>query len=458
MKFHLYAWTIASLFVVIAACSDIEEHYEVLPTTLAPTLESNTITWEWTELYLDIERDLKGFRPAPTCRAMAYIQMGGFETVVPGMEKYRSLSNELNGYHPPVLKYATDKINWPIALNAYYARVHRFFLFGANNDQIFQINSLEAQQHELLSRGVAEGIVETSVKWGQDVADAIMAYSETDKEGAYQARTPNASDYFPPVGDGLWVPTLPDLNKPMFPHWGRVRTFAANISDLISIPPVYKYSTDPASNYYKDNYEVYDKVTNMTNENHWVAEFWSDDLTGMTFSPPARIFAIANQVMAHEKWNLEETLHMYAILGIAINDAAVAAWKSKYIYNTERPETYIRKYIDPDFKPILGEAIGNPGLTPAFPGYPSGHSTFAGVSERIFEHFFGKNYQFTDHCHYGRTEFDGAPRTYTSWKQMAEENAYSRIPLGVHIRMDCFEGLRLGNVMAIRALALDLQK
>ena len=41
---------------------------------------------------------------------------------------------------------------------------------------------------------------------------------------------------------------------------------------------------------------------------------------------------------------------------------------------------------------------------------------------------------------------------------MAEENAYSRIPLGVHIRLDCTEGLRLGKVIAFRAMNLNLNK
>jgi hypothetical protein len=40
---------------------------------------------------------------------------------------------------------------------------------------------------------------------------------------------------------------------------------------------------------------------------------------------------------------------------------------------------------------------------------------------------------------------------------MAEENAYSRIPLGVHIRMDCDEGLRLGHAVAENVLRLDLR-
>jgi len=456
MKFHLRPWPLALLLLVFAACSDIEEANEVLQYTDSPANISNDITWKWAELYLNIERDLAGFRPAPTCRALGYIHMGAYETAVPAMENYRSLSYVIDDFNPPVLYYDIAKINWPIALNAYYARVHRFFFFNANSQQIFQINSLEAEQLAELSENVPAGIVENSIQWGQSVANFIMAYAESDQEGSNQSRIAIPNDYFPPVGQGLWVPT--DQTGAMFPYWGRVRTFAAKNNDLVSIPPPYAYSADPSSSYYKDHLEVANTVNNMTEENHWIAEFWSDDLTGMTFSPPARIFAIANQVISKEKLNLEETLHLYCRLGIATNDAAVAAWKSKYIYNIERPQTYIRKYIDPDFKPILGEAIGKPGITPAFPGYPSGHSTFAGVGLRILEHFFGENYEITDNCHYGRSEFRGYPRTYTSWRQMMEEDAYSRIPLGVHIRMDCSEGLRLGNVVAVRALSLDLQK
>ncbi len=458
MKFHLRLWPLAFLLVVFAACSDIEEPYEVLPITKAPSLESNSITWEWVELYLQIERYLPGYRPAPTCRAMGYIHMGAFETVVPAMENYRSLSFVIENFTPPVLKYDIAKINWPIALNAYYARTHRFFLFNANDEHIHKITQLEAAQLEILSVGVAAGIVETSIEWGQDVANSIILFSETDREGADQSRLPSANNYFPPVGDGLWVPTLPTLSTPIFPYWGKVRTFAAFHNELLSVPPVHSYSTDPQSNYYKEHLEVANTVNNMTDENRWIAEFWSDDIPGVTFSPPARIFAIANQIISKENFNLEETLHLYCKMGIAINDGAVAAWKSKYTYNIERPETYIHKYIDPNFKPILGDAIGQPGITPPFPGYPSGHSTFGGIGLRIFEHFFGENYEITDVCHFGRTEFRGYPRTFTSWRQMMEENAYSRIPLGVHIRMDCYEGLRLGNVVAVQALALDLQK
>jgi hypothetical protein len=456
MKFHLYFWPVV-LTLLFVSCSDTQELDEILQKTQPPSLESSKITTSWTDLYLQVEKDLKGFRPAPTCRALAYIHMGGFETAVPGMIHYKSLNSVIAGFNPPVLNYEVSKINWPIALNAYYSKTFQFFLFNVNDAQIAQINGLEANQLEKLRVNVPDGIVENSIAWGQSVANAIIAFSETDQEGATQVRVPSPLNYFPPAGAGLWVPT--DNNSgALFPFWGRVRTFAAKNEDLISLPPVYKYSTDSTSKYYQDNLEVANRVKNLTEEDHWIAEFWSDDLTGMTFSPAARLFAIANQVVNKQDRDLEETLYMYCLLGIAMNDASVACWKSKYIYNTERPVTYIREHIDPNFESILGQAIGTNGMNPSFPGYPSGHSTFAGVSMRIFEHFFGEKYEFTDLCHQGRTEFRGYPRTFSSWQQLADEDAYSRIPLGVHIRMDCSEGLRLGNVMAVRALALDLQK
>ena len=83
-------------------------------------------------------------------------------------------------------------------------------------------------------------------------------------------------------------------------------------------------------------------------------------------------------------------------------------------------------------------------FTPPFPAYPSGHATFGAVAAEIFSGVLGENYQFTDRCHEGRTEFIGKPRTFTSFRQMAEENAYSRLPIGVHFRMDATSGVSLG--------------
>jgi hypothetical protein len=458
MKIFYQLFPLAFVLVLFSSCLREEEAFVERTVTNSPGAVSNDIVWEWTEEYLRIEKNLAGFRPAPTCRALAYINMGAYETAIPGMPALNSLSSAIPGFPALNLKYRTSQIDWAIALNAYYERTFQFFLFNASAADKLRIQNLYNDQLAELGADVPQGIINTSIEWGIEVANEVIAYSETDREGATQCRVPQPQSYFPPSGQGLWVPTSPDYNAPMFPYWGKVRTFAAQHGDLIALPPAAVYSADPNSTYYQENVEVANAVNNMTDDNHWIAEFWSDDLTGMTFSPPARIFAIANQLVSAEHMTMEKTLHLYCVLGIAINDAAVACWNSKYIYNTERPETYIRQYIDPNFRTILGEAINTPGISPAFPGYPSGHSTFAGVSWRIFEQFFGQQYDFTDHCHYGRVEFEGYPRTFQNWKEMAEENAFSRIPLGVHIRMDCVEGLRLGNLMGVRALDLELAK
>ena len=458
MNFHLRLWPFAFLLLAFVSCLKPEDPIEDIPSAPSASQGSNQIVWEWSELYLLIEKDLPGFRPAPTCRALAYINMGAYETAVPGMDHHKSLNSVIYDFPTVNPEYRASQIDWPIALNAYYARVFKFFLFNATQQHLFRIDELETTQLAALSTNIPQGIINNSIEWGQEVANATINYSETDHEGASQSRVARPTSYFPPVGEGLWIPTSPDYGRAMFPYWGKVRTFAAGSDDLVSPPPAYAYDTSATSDWYKDNLEVANSVNNLSHDDRWIAEFWSDDITGLTFSPPARIFAIANQVIEIEKLNLEETLLFYCKLGIAINDAAVGAWKSKYTYNTERPETFIRKYIDPNFKTILGEAIDVPGLTPSFPGYPSGHSTFAGVCWTMFDTFFGENYEFTDHCHQGRVEFNGFPRTFTTWKQMAEEDAYSRIPLGVHIRLDCSEGLRLGKVIAGRAANLNLDK
>ena len=74
----------------------------------------------------------------------------------------------------------------------------------------------------------------------------------------------------------------------------------------------------------------------------------------------------------------------------------------------------------------------------------------------VFGRAIGNNINFIDRTHEGRTAFRGAPREFTSFTDMAEENGYSRIPLGVHIEMDCTEGLRLGYEISDAINAYDL--
>jgi hypothetical protein len=76
------------------------------------------------------------------------------------------------------------------------------------------------------------------------------------------------------------------------------------------------------------------------------------------------------------------------------------------------------------------------------------------AAAEVLADIFGKNYTLSDYCHLGRNEFKSQPRTFTSFYKMAEENALSRIYLGVHFRMDCDSGVELGYLFGKKVNAI----
>jgi hypothetical protein len=314
-------------------------------------------------------------------------------------------------------------------------------------------------------------ILEDSKAWGQAVARAIWAWAITDPYGQDSDLNPFSNDATKPeyfynwktksqdsngkIIPGKWRPTNDNPDDGLFPFGGRFRTFVSNEAQKLCPAPL-TYSESKTSPFYAQALEVYSlSHSNMPYEDRWVSEFWSDDIEGQTFSPPGRIVAILDELFVREKSSLDKAIESVAKLGIGLNDFAVNCWHSKYVYNLERPETYIQRIIDPQWEPLLKNTLsGATGLTPPFPAYPSGHSTFAGGSAVLLSHLFGSNYNFTDLCHKGRFEFIGTPRNFNSLEEAMFENAFSRITLGVHFRMDCTAGFTLGQQTARRVLQL----
>lgn len=409
------------------------------------------ISDRWMRLYLDMDKDLSSFRPAAAARAIGYISMGAYEVILPGMHGYVTNATYQSSLKIPSLPINKYEINWHAALNAYYSEMFRYFMINRNASQTAQIDAVENEMNLEMRDKMFTDVFNNSTRWGEMVANAMIDFAISDREGSLQSLQAFPNDYVTPFGSGKWAPTDVNNRRALFPYWGKVRSFVAKDDDLLAMPPV-PYSEDINSEYYQQHKLTNDAVTYLTNDQRWQAEFWSDDIVGLTFSQPARLIAIARQVLNTENFRMDQTIYFYCKLGIAINDASVAAWNSKYSYNTERPETYIRKFINPSFNSILGNAINMPGLNPPYPAYPSANGTFAGIKEVVFGHFFGRSYKISDLSHEGRIEFMSNPRNFDNWNQMAEENAYSRIFLGVQVKMSCDEGLRLGNIIARKAI------
>ncbi|MEM7187849.1 MAG: vanadium-dependent haloperoxidase [Bacteroidota bacterium] len=443
-------WIFAITLFTLQSCTKDEDDLEVVvtdPTTVELASTTTQLIADWNTLWLEIDRYTSGMRPNATARALAYIHLAAYETAVADMNGYTSNRNRLEGFNIN-LDRRGNNVNLMLALNTTYAAVFEHFMFSVSNGAKSGITDLKQQYESELFANLSSSEIEQSLEWGDYVARRVISYSESDREAEAQILDPQPYSYEPPVGDGFWTYSA-DEERAWFPYWASVRTFVISPNQSSTIPPPIAYSENENSDYYAQMYEVYEVSTaarEEDNEDLWIGEFWSDDVESLMMSPPGRQFSIALQVVAQKELNYTETLALYLKLGFSLNDACVSTWADKYEYMVMRPNVYIQEFIDPEFQTNLYRFIYWPN--PSFPGYPSGHSAFASAAAGVFIAQFGDGINFTERSHEGRSEFRSTPRQFSTFSDMAEENAFSRVPFGVHIRMDCTEGLRLGYEIA----------
>ena len=142
--------------------------------------------------------------------------------------------------------------------------------------------------------------------------------------------------------------------------------------------------------------------------------------SGCKISP---FFEIA-QLAKKYNFELGKTLHLYAALGISINDAFIACWKGKYKFNLIRPITYIQKYISPNFNTLIP--------TPPFPEFPSGHSMQSGAAGEIYKYFLTDTIKITDYSNQYRVDIYGKSREFDNVSEMVSEISKSRFYGGIH--------------------------
>jgi hypothetical protein len=277
------------------------------------------------------------------------------------------------------------------------------------------------------------------VAHGASVARHIFEWSKSD--GGHEGFLRNFPPYTPPLGAGLWEPTPPGFLPALQPFWGSNRPFVLCSGAECSPDPPPAYSDDQRSTFYEEAYECYQAVTDLTAEQEAIVRFWSDD-PGTTPTPPGHSLSILTQVVRALELPLSRAAEAYAKVGIAVSDAFVSCWSTKYRDNLLRPVTYIRRLIDPDWTPLL--------VTPPFPEYTSGHSVQSAAAARVLTDLFGP-VAFTDRTHESR----GLPaRSFASFTDAAREAAVSRIYGGIHFRAAIDRGLEQGFCVGSRVRRL----
>jgi PAP2 superfamily len=264
------------------------------------------------------------------------------------------------------------------------------------------------------------------IVWGEFVANQILAARANDGSNAV-VLPPGGS------GPGVWVPTPPAFSPYLLPQWGFVVPFAMSSSSQFRPPG--PPSLD--SQQYADDYDEVKELgaavgSTRTDEQTEIALFWADGAG--TETPPGHWNSIA-QIIADTRGNtLEENSRLFALLNIAIADAAICAWDAKYTFNFWRPVTAIA-FAEPEL--YWMSFI----VTPPFPDYVSGHSTFSGAAATVLPLFYGtEDLPFTT----GSDFLPGVYRSFATCLDAAEEAAVSRLYGGIHFRSANEDGLQAG--------------
>lgn len=399
--------------------------------------ESAEVPHAYFGLSLKFIKETPGFTPPVASRALGYTGLCLYEATVHGMPNHQSLVGALPGlYSLPLPENAS--YDWPLVANNAMAFLLDSLFDNKSVDNKILLYATRTDFNLALEAQLPADVYDRSVAYGEQLGQAIFAYSKT--ESGYRGQYKNfPSSYVPPAGMEFWAPL--SGQSALQPYWHDNRAFVPeNVSVATLPPPPPSFSTDEVSIFYAYANQVYLTSQNLTQDQKDIATFWADG--GGTFTPPGHSVSMLRQILKEEGWDLGNTSIAYAKLGIALSDAFLACWKTKYIYNLCRPVTYIREHIDPNWGSFIG--------TPPFPEYPSGHSSQSGAWRVVMEDLFGETYAFTDSTYAATLGL----RSFTDFESCAEETAVSRLYGGIHYDFGNKNGSYLGQSIGYNVLNL----
>jgi membrane-associated phospholipid phosphatase len=271
-----------------------------------------------------------------------------------------------------------------------------------------------------------------------------------------------------------WQPLISDTGvtqRFIAPHWERVKPFALasatvydNRPDIVPTP---NYLQSPAR-YLADVEELLANSAALDLQKKVVVEYWADGPASEL--PPGHWSLFAQFVSQRDNHSIDQDAKMFFAMHNASFDAGIVAWHLKRKFDGVRPITGVR-YFKQGTQVLAWGGPGqptqlipgekwtpyNPGsnLTPAFPGFISGHSTFSSASATVLRLFTGSdNFGFSTVIppDFGRVEpaVPPVPTTlsYATFSAATIDAGASRLYGGIHFSDDNTVGQNVGALVA----------
>src|SRR6266496_1316322 len=293
-----------------------------------------------------------------------------------------------------------------------------------------QAAMLDAARSASLSQIPDGPVKEEGLAVGEAVAVQIVALRSTDGsdvDGTYTFGS----------GPGEYQRTPPTFGNPVLPAFRFVTPFVLRRGDQFRAEGPPRLRSD---RYAADFNEV--KRLGSVNSAERTAEQTEIALCGA--EPPLAMWnRVARSMTAQRQTGLVENARLFALMNLAMMDATIACWDSKYTYRFWRPVTAIpladtdgndETEADPAWTPLRP--------TPLHPEYPSGHSCVSNAAAKVLTSLLGTHTAFSTAT---STCPAGVVRGYDSFKALADEVGDSRIYIGFHFRSSIRDGAKIGR-------------
>ena len=436
----------------------------------------SSVVVAWNKLLLQAIRTTKS-GPSVVARALAIVHTSMYDAWA--MYTREAVATQLDSsLRQPVAEHTQENKQIAVSYAAYGVLVDLFPTQRSIFQQMMQRLGHHPSDHSLDP--------DTAVGIGNRAAQAVIAFRHHDGSNQLGDLHPGAyTDYtgYKPVNsaDALndpnrWQPLRVADGHGGFvvqsfttPQWNRVIPFALSYSGQFRppLPPFY-----PQESYARETEQIVRYSAELTDRQKVIAEYWKDG--SATETPPGHWCLFAQRIAQRDHHTLDDDVLLFFMLGNALLDASIACWDCKRVYDSVRPITTVRYlYRDQMIRAWAGPFKGTQWIqgktwmpyqpatvvTPPFPEYCSGHSTFSAAAAEILRRFTGSDAfgagviirAGTSMIEPGQVPARDITLSWDTFSAAANEAGLSRRYGGIHFEQGDLNGRELGRKVGEQA-------